>query len=233
MGDPVVTDSKRDRRCLLVMATCALLALGSAQAANLRVAVTNQGKPSADAVVSLHSRTAAAAARPGLASIDQRAAQFVPRVTVVPVGTPVRFPNSDNVRHQVYSFSAARRFQLPLYAGQPAAPVVFDMPGVVELGCNIHDWMLAYVVVVDTPHHGLTDATGKIRIEAPAGTYTLRVWHPQLAGGKPHEETVVLSAATREKAVALTLLGKVEPAGAGDDKLRALQEKFRRLKDRR
>jgi len=233
MNNALVTGCRRQQRCLPAIAACALLVFGNAHSAGLRVAVNGNGKPATDAVVSLHSRASAADVRPRRASIDQRAAQFVPRVTVVPVGTPIRFPNSDNVRHQVYSFSAAKRFELPLYAGQPAAAVVFATPGVVELGCSIHDWMLAYVVVVDTPYYGVTDASGRSRIDAPAGTYTLRVWHPELAGGKPHEETVALPGGTLEKAVSLSLARSAQPATLADDKVRALQEKFRRLKDKR
>lgn len=233
MCDPMVFSARCERRWRVVFAGCALIAFGSTHAAGLRVIVTGQGKPAVDAVVSLHSRAAAAAVRPVRGSIDQRASQFVPRVTVVPVDTPIRFPNTDNIRHQVYSFSAAKRFELPLYTGQPAEPIVFNNPGVVELGCSIHDWMLAYVVVVDTPHYGVTDAAGRSSINAPAGTYTLRVWHPQLPGGKPHEETVVLSSVPRDKAVVLSLVPTAKPAALGDDRLRSLQEKFRRLKDRR
>lgn len=211
----------------------AWLASGGVHAANLQVTVNGQGKPAADAVVSLHSSAAAAATRPGRGTVDQRDTQFVPRVSVVTVGTPVSFPNSDNVRHQVYSFSPAKRFELPLYAGKPAAPVVFGTPGVVELGCNIHDWMLAYVVVVDTPYYMITDARGQGRIEAPVGTYTLRVWHPGLKGGKPYEETVVLSAASLERTVALSLVATPAAPAPADDKLRALQEKFRKLKEKK
>lgn len=220
----------RDARWIAALWLSASLLAGNAQAARLQVVVTGSGAPAADAVVSLHSPAAAAATRAGRGSIDQRESQFVPRVTVVTVGTPVVFPNSDNVRHQVYSFSPAKRFELPLYSGKPAAPVVFNTAGVVELGCNIHDWMLAYVVVVDTPYHAITDARGQGRIDAPAGTYTLRVWHPGLKGGTLHEERIVLAEAPTERAVSLSLVATPEPTAPADDKLRALQEKFRKLK---
>ena len=223
----------RDASWIAALCLSASLLAGNAHAGRLQVVVTGQGAPAADAVVSLHSPAAVAATRAGRATIDQRASQFVPRVTVVTVGTPVVFPNSDNVRHQVYSFSPAKRFELPLYSGKPAAPVVFNTAGVVELGCNIHDWMLAYVVVVDTPYHVVTDARGQGRIEAPAGTYILRVWHPGLKGGKPHEETVVLSAAPLERTVALSLVATPAAPAPTDDKLRALQEKFRKLKEKK
>ncbi len=112
------------------------------------------------------------------AVLDQKNRTFVPHVLPVQTGTAVTFPNSDNVRHQVYSFSPAKRFQLPLYQGTPAAPVVFDKPGVVALGCNIHDRMSAYVVVVDTPHFALTEAAGRAELPGlPEGRYVVRVWY--------------------------------------------------------
>ena len=233
MGLALDIAATRAWRCPPAIVVAAWLAFGSAQAADLQLTVNGRGKPAGEAVVSLHSSAAAAATRPGRGVVDQRNTQFVPRVSVVTVGTPVTFPNSDNVRHQVYSFSPAKRFELPLYAGKPAAPVVFATAGVVELGCNIHDWMLAYVVVVDTPYYAIADARGQARIQAPAGSYTLRVWHPGLAGGKVHEERVVLSPTPLAKVVALSLVAKTEAPAPADDKLRALQEKFRKLKEKK
>jgi len=111
------------------------------------------------------------------AVLDQKNRMFVPHILPIQTGTAVTFPNSDNVRHQVYSFSPAKRFQLPLYAGTPQGPVVFDKPGVVTLGCNIHDQMSAYIVVVDTPYFALT-AGGPAELPGlPEGTYDVRVWY--------------------------------------------------------
>lgn len=119
------------------------------------------------------------------AVMDQKNRMFVPHVMAVQTGTPVSFPNSDNVRHQVYSFSPAKKFQLPLYAGTPAAPVVFDKPGVVAIGCNIHDQMSAYIVVVDTPHFALTgDGRAEIR-GLSEGRYEVKVWHEGMRGEPP------------------------------------------------
>ncbi|HET6656118.1 MAG TPA: methylamine utilization protein [Gammaproteobacteria bacterium] len=113
--------------------------------------------------------------------MDQHDRQFVPHALAIEVGTAVQFPNSDNIRHDVYSFSPAKVFELPLYAGTPAQPVIFDKPGVVVLGCNIHDWMLAFIDVVPTPYFAQTDATGAARIEnVPAGRYRLTVWGPRI-----------------------------------------------------
>lgn len=141
-----------------------------------------RGKPVSDAVVSLTSPGAAAAqSKPAPAIMDQQNKEFVPFVLPVAAGTPVAFPNRDNIRHHVYSFSAAKRFELPLYIGTPAAPVVFDAPGTVVLGCNIHDWMVGYIYVLATPYFGKTTDDGAARItEVPAGTYEARVWHPRL-----------------------------------------------------
>ena len=201
------------------------------RAGELDLLVSGDGVPVANAVASLHSPEAAAALKPAPAVIDQRDTQFTPLVSVVHVGSQIRFPNSDNVRHQVYSFSPAKRFQLPLYSGKPASPVLFDTPGVVELGCNIHDWMVAYVVVVDTPYHAITDKLGRASLSAPPGRYRLRVWHPDLeAGSPPWEGEVVIGEQASSRKVDLRMGVRIAPQQPGDDKLRALQEKFRALK---
>ena len=223
--------ARRGLRMALLAGT-GLLAL-AAQATEVRIAVRSAGKPVTDAVASLHSASAAAAATPETAVIDQRNTQFTPRVSVITTGTRVRFPNSDNVRHQVYSFSPAKRFELPLYSGRAAPPVTFETPGVVVLGCNIHDWMLAYVVVVDSPYHAITGTDGQARISAPAGTYTLRVWHPDIRDNQPVERKITLAGAATDATVDLDLGPQKSPVAPADDKLRALQEKFRRLKEQR
>jgi plastocyanin len=115
--------------------------------------------------------------------IDQRDKQFVPYVTALQVGTAVFFPNKDNIRHHVYSFSTAKKFELPLYSGVPAEPVLFDKEGFVTLGCNIHDWMIAYVAVLPTPYFHVTGADGLAYLkDLPAGHYSVSVWQPALKG---------------------------------------------------
>ena len=159
-----------------------------AHAAAVDVQITDAaGKPLPGAAVFLESKEARAASKP-LAGVDvvQANRQFQPLVTVVTVGTPVSFPNRDTVRHHVYSFSPVKKFEIKLYVGTPTAPVVFDAPGIAALGCNIHDTMAAWVVVVDTPYHGLSGADGKLSLPAvPAGSYRLRAWHPGLPPGAP------------------------------------------------
>jgi plastocyanin len=117
------------------------------------------------------------------AVIEQRDKQFVPYVTAIQVGTPVTFPNRDSVRHDVYSLSPAKKFELPLYAGVPAEPVTFDKEGFVTLGCSIHDWMVAYIAVLPTPYFQVTGKDGRTVLEnLPAGQYTVQVWQPLLKG---------------------------------------------------
>ena len=157
----------------------------TAQAGELRVLVKdNKSKPVADAVVvavPLDAKNALRGRSPADA-VDQVDKQFVPYVKPVFVGATVRFPNSDNIRHQVYSFSPAKKFELPLYGGLNAAPVIFDKPGVVILGCNIHDWMIGYIYVSETPFFAKTGAAGTAAVaDLPPGEYTVRVWHPNLA----------------------------------------------------
>jgi plastocyanin len=175
---------------MLNFSAAALLAIVAmqAQAADIAVTVTDdQGAPVADAVVvavpadgTLRSPTKAGD-RPHTGVVDQVDKEFTPQVTAILVGTAVTFPNHDNVRHQVYSFSPAKRFELPLYAGVPAEPVVFDKPGVVVLGCNIHDWMVGYVYVSESPYFAKTGSDGRALLaDLPPRAYTLRVWHPQL-----------------------------------------------------
>jgi len=154
------------------------------EAASVSVQVNDQeGKPVSDAVVYAEPQGAS----PSINSdqviiIDQIDKTYVPHVSIVPVNTAISFPNKDNIRHHVYSFSPAKKFELPLYEGTPTNPVTFDQAGTVVLGCNIHDWMKAYIYVVDTPYYARTDASGHLSLEnVPDGEYKLVVMHPRLA----------------------------------------------------
>ena len=187
---------------------CSLLAAILVGAASLvhSATVTVQvqdasGKPLPDAVAYLESALASKAVgalKPSNpVEIAQIARQFDPRVSVVPVGTMVSFPNKDAVRHHVYSFSPAKTFELKLYSGTPANPVQFDKAGVAVLGCNIHDNMVAWVVVVDTPYFGRSAKAGPVVLSnVPAGSYRLRAWHPGLAvGAAAQDQALVVESA--------------------------------------
>jgi plastocyanin len=147
----------------------------------------HRGKLVSDAVVLAVPADPKAAQRkkPPTDAVDQVDKQFVPYVKPIFMGSQVRFPNSDKIRHQVYSFSPAKKFELPLYGGTDAPPVVFDKPGVVVLGCNIHDWMVGYIYVSDTPFFAKTEQAGTASIgDLPAGDYTVRIWHPSMEHGE-------------------------------------------------
>ncbi|MFO1340181.1 MAG: methylamine utilization protein [Burkholderiaceae bacterium] len=188
------------RRSVPPLAACVLALLlaagGAARAAAVQVQVTGAaGQPLSDAVVMFEPVAGAARPVPRPATqveIAQQGRRFVPLVTVVPVGTKVQFPNQDTVRHHVYSFSPAKKFELKLYVGKPESPVEFDKPGIVVLGCNIHDTMVGWVVVADTPWFAKTQAGGHATLaDLPPGAYTLRAWHPDLPAGVPATEQAV------------------------------------------
>ena len=158
------------------------LALPGAAAAPLTVTVTDlAGKPVEGAVVAISVAGAATTSHGATAQVVQDGRQFVPQVTVVQTGTAITFPNRDVVRHHVYSFSATKAFELKLYAGNPSTPVLFDKAGTAVLGCNIHDRMAAWIVVVDTPYFGKTDAAGQAKVDIPEGEHRMRVWHARQA----------------------------------------------------
>ncbi len=150
------------------------------------VVVDEKGMPAANAVVTAYPLNRGIPPPAALTStIDQVDKEFIPEVSVFPVNSRVFFPNSDNIRHHVYSLSMAKMFELPLYLGTPSNPVIFDKAGVVVLGCNIHDWMIAYVYVTDTPYYAITDTGGKARIEGLVDErYNIVVWHPRKKDGK-------------------------------------------------
>lgn len=171
----------------------------AAAPAPLDIRVTDAaGKPVRGAVVFLDSPLAGEQVRPlAGAEVAQAERRFTPAVSVVTVGTAVAFPNLDTVRHHVYSFSPAKRFEIKLYVGTPAAPVVFDQPGIAVLGCNIHDQMAAWIVVVATPWFGRSDDHGRwAGAAAPPGRYTLRAWHAGMpVGALPVEQALTVEAA--------------------------------------
>jgi plastocyanin len=198
------------RVCILL---CSLLQVVDAVAATIVVAVqTTDGQPLAGAVLTVHSLTGSdRGGLPVKAVMDQVNRAFVPDVLVIPAGSTVEFPNSDSVSHQIYSFSAARKFQLPLYRGKPYPPVHFDQAGLVTLGCNIHDSMLAFVLVTDAPWFGRTDATGSWSVVVPRGTYRVTVWHPRMQESSELEREMTLAEDDRA-ALTLRLAKALQPA---------------------
>lgn len=182
-----------------ILAILGLWISASAAAGTVDIVVRGaNGQPLIDAVVMIDSpgRKDAASRFPGPYKMMQKDIQFSPRMLIVPVGASVAFPNMDKVRHHVYSFSTINRFELKLYGREENRTVAFPKAGVAALGCNIHDAMSAFIVVVDTPFAAKTDATGRVSIPGvPAGRATLRVWHANIrAPGQQSSQPLAIQA---------------------------------------
>jgi plastocyanin len=160
---------------------CTAAGLGTAIAEEIRGRVVGEdGQGIADAVVFATAlpNGADGAADPPTAVMDQVNKEFVPHILPIAVGTEVSFPNHDQIHHHVYSFSRPKTFEIPLYKGETAAPVRFDQEGAVKIGCNIHDWMAAVILVVPNRYFAKTDESGRFRIAAvPPGKLRLAAWH--------------------------------------------------------
>ena len=144
--------------------------------------VDNSGRPVRDAVVTFNPSTGARAPRTGNRYVvSQKNLKFQPFLSIVPVGAEVSFPNFDPTKHHVYSFSPAKRFELKLFARDQSRAVRFDKPGVVALGCNIHDAMSAFIFVTNSAWTARTNAQGvAVFADAPSAPGRLVVWHPYL-----------------------------------------------------
>ncbi|KWT90941.1 methylamine utilization protein [Candidatus Magnetominusculus xianensis] len=166
--------------------------------ASLKAFVAGEdGKPVEYAVVTVTPASSSMrdSKAPLQAVVDQVDKEFIDYVTAVQAGTTVTFPNNDKIRHHVYSFSSAKNFEIPLYppGANTKNKILFDKPGVVVIGCNIHDWMKAYVYVVDTPYFARSDSHGKAVINnLPEGQYEAVVWHPAM-GPKSQGQKVKVS----------------------------------------
>jgi plastocyanin len=203
----------RRRTIAALVAGLACAVAGAAQAATLAVTVVDaNGRPAPDAVVLVRPRAGSAAEPirfPWPLVVEQRQMQFRPYILIVPVGAEVAFPNHDPYRHHVYSFSPAKVFELKLYGHDETRTVRFERPGVVALGCNIHDDMQAFIRVVDTPFAAKTGADGQAVIRnLPPGAATLAVWHPRIRGGADLVREITAPA---RGALTLTVAADVRP----------------------
>ena len=157
----------------------------TAGAGGIRVRILDRdGGPVPEVVVSARPLDAVAEPLPAMpeARMNQHALAFEPHILVVTTGTDIAFPNDDEVRHHVYSFSPAKQFNFSIDSQATHAAIRFDVPGIVTLGCNIHDEMLAYIVVVDTPHFAKTGVDGSVEMTGlEAGRYELSIWSSRIA----------------------------------------------------
>lgn len=197
-------------RVLTALALAAACAT-PAWAGNVTVDVRDQaGRPVRDAVVMVRPAKGVPPGTPMKVTwpmvMAQQNTQFAPYVLIVPVGSSVSFPNKDKVRHHVYSFSAPKKFELKLYGRDETRSVTFDKPGAVSLGCNIHDTMIAFIFVSDTPYAAKTGADGVAVVQdAPAGAATLLVWHPDLKARAPVPRTLNVAGAAQRASAAIEL----------------------------
>jgi plastocyanin len=169
------------RTVLLALALAGVASPLAAVPLSVRV-VDSSGRPVRDAVVTLTPASGMHGPRAGgRFVVSQKDLQFHPFLTIVPVGADVSFSNLDPTKHHVYSFSTAKRFELKLFAKDQSRTVHFDRPGVVALGCNIHDGMSAFIYVTDSAWTGRTNAQGLVAFaDAPNGPGRVIVWHPYL-----------------------------------------------------
>lgn len=194
-------------RHFFITALAVLLApLAGAEPLTVTVVDVN-GKPVSGVAVFVEGGSAEVDSdQPRTAVMDQVDSQFVPQLLVVSKGTAVEFPNSDPIAHHVYSFSKPNDFVLPLYKGDLNKPVFFNHDGVVTVGCNIHDHMVGYIVVVEGETYGVTDSGGQVRFDSLDGTtaVSLQIWSPRIRDRK-------LTFVTREAHVTLQLAKKLRP----------------------
>ena len=187
-----------------------------ASAAPLTVRVVDsKGRPVRDAVVTLRSNGSSARPSAGNGySVSQKGMQFHPFVLVVPVGAKVSFPNLDPTRHHVYSFSPAKKFELKLFAKDQSRSVIFDKPGVVALGCNIHDAMTAYIMVADSRWTAKSGFNGTVHFaDAPRTPGRLSVWHPYL---RAKANTVEQGISAQSRNATFTVALRAPPMAMGD-----------------
>ena len=180
-------------RITLIIFLLAVTPLG-VRAADLTVQILDQnGDPVSDVVVtyspddasSSENASGAQSTPEGSYEVSQKNIAFDPFVTLVPKGAEVTFMNEDTVLHHVFSFSKAKRFNLKLFGREEPQTVKFDEGGVVSIGCNIHDGMIAYINVVDAPYAAQSNGQGEVSlVGAPKGEGTLTVWHPLLKARK-------------------------------------------------
>ena len=177
----------------------------AAFALSIAIADAN-GVPVANAVVTISTQTPHLEHEPGLIdniSIQQKNRNFAPKVSVIAVNQQVHFPNNDDVLHHVYSFSPAKMFEFALYGNDQSPGIVFDKPGLVVLGCNIHDHMRGYIYVTAAPYFGLTDDDGKLVLPTEQSApypqqFAIEIWHPEQISEQPVTKTVTFDSAEEQ-----------------------------------
>ena len=152
------------------------------------------GEPLPDTVLEVVSDPVQPGSNSDLGIIDQIEKAFVPELVIVQKGQLVDFPNSDNIRHHVYSFSPAKTFELKLYADRPEEPLLFDQHGVVVLGCNIHDGMVGYLYVAADQRVAKTNQQGIVQLPVSSQVSQISAWHANQSHAPEHRDIYAISA---------------------------------------
>lgn len=181
---PIPRSSKRGWFTLTLL--LGISGLSRLHAAEVAFKITDEkgGAPVADVVVSLVPLDSVTKPAPPMTPVEivQKGQEFSPYVTAIFAGTRVIFPNLDTVQHTIYSSSKPKEFEFVLYDPGKSESLAFEKPGLIAIGCNIHDWMLSFVLVLDTPWFAKTPATGEAMVaNVPPGRYRAEVWHPRLS----------------------------------------------------
>ena len=160
--------------------------------------------------------------------IDQIGKKFAPYVTVMQKGQAINFNNHDDITHHIYSVSGGNRFEFKLKAGMNKTTDAMQVTDEIAMGCNIHDWMSGYALVVDTPYFGRSNEHGQVVFQLhELGDYQLTVWHPQL--NEPHNrisEQVIIDKNILSATYQIKLTSElgVIPAQESEDEFDFLEE---------
>ena len=162
---------------------------------------------------------------PQQVNIDQVNRQFTPFMTVIRKGSEVTFPNSDNIRHHVYSFSEPKPFEIKLYANEERPTLAFEQAGLVTLGCNIHDQMIAHIVITERESAWISNAAGVVELPLVAanGPVAVTIWHPWMGADLVSAKSVEIEPGTSNM---LTL--EVTPPQREEKPKSRLEQRFNR-----
>lgn len=180
-------------------------------AESIRV-VDQFGKPVENVVISFYEDAPNTPGVTEIAIMDQVNKQFLPQVLIIQKNQSVAFPNSDNTRHHIYSFSKPKPFEIKMFSGGESKKLAFEQSGIVVLGCNIHDQMVGYIYVSENQNASITNAQGIA--EVPATDIAVKLWHPKLSADKITRQDIQLPATFIESpfTIVLTLLEDIVPA---------------------
>lgn len=178
-------------------------------AANLLKVVDQKGNPLKNAVVAFPAPENYQPDLSEIAIMDQVSKQFVPQLLIINRGQQVSFPNSDDVRHNVYSFSSVKPFQLKLYKGSNQKPILYDSAGIGVLGCNIHDSMVAHIYVADGEVAKMTDENGIVGFEQTLPDM-VTIWHAEQAIGVASKTNIKVEFKHNQKIAILEVIAVKE-----------------------